>query len=59
MLLRLACVVSVALGCFGLGLEVSHGAHALYEHWYCLTPVVVIALGAVAGVFDYRRERLV
>jgi hypothetical protein len=57
--LRLALLVCVALGFFGLGLELSHGMHALYGHWYCVTPLVVIALGVLLGVFDFRRSRLV
>jgi hypothetical protein len=53
--LRLAVIACVALGFFGVGLEASHGAHALYEHWYCVTPVLVIGIGVVLAVFDVRR----
>jgi hypothetical protein len=56
--MRLAFVFCLALGFFGLGYEASHGAHALYEHWYCVLPLIVIAMGALLGVFDYRRGRL-
>jgi hypothetical protein len=52
--LRLAVILCVALGFFGLGLEISHGTHALYEHWYCLTPLVVIVIAALLGVVDFR-----
>ena len=58
MAMRLAFALCLALGFFGLGYEASHGAHALYEHWYCVLPLIVIAMGALLGVFDYRRGRL-
>jgi hypothetical protein len=56
--MRLAFAFCLALGFFGLGYEASHGPHALYEHWYCLSPLIVIAIGALLGLFDYRRGRL-
>ena len=57
MAMRLAFALCLALGFFGLGYEASHGAHALYEHWYCASPVIVIVVGALLGLFDYRRGR--
>ena len=35
----------VLLGVLGTGFETSHGVGALYEHWWCTTPMVVIGLG--------------
>ena len=57
MAMRLAFALCLALGFFGLGYEASHGAHALYEHWYCASPVIVIVVGALLGLFDYRGGR--
>src|SRR5262249_17404932 len=54
--LRLAVIVCVALGSFGVGLEASRGTHALYEHWYCVTPLLVIGAGVVLAVLDFRRS---
>ena len=56
--LRLALLACVALGFLGLGFEASHGFDALYEHWYCATPFVVIGIGVLLGVFDVRRSRI-
>jgi hypothetical protein len=57
--LRLAVILCVALGFFGLGLEISHGTRALYEHWYCITPLIVIAIAALLGLIDVRRHSAV
>jgi hypothetical protein len=40
--------VLVILGVFWVGRESSHGIGALWEHWWCPTPLVVIALGVIA-----------
>jgi drug/metabolite transporter (DMT)-like permease len=46
----------VLLGVFGVGFESGHGLDALYEHWWCVTPLAVIVLG-IASVFTaYRLE---
>jgi hypothetical protein len=58
-ILRLAVILCVALGFFGLGLEISHGPHALYEHWYCVTPLVVIAIAMLLGLIEVRRHSAV
>lgn len=47
----------VLLGVFGVGFESSHGLHALYEHWWCVTPLVVIALGLTSVATARRLER--
>jgi hypothetical protein len=47
----------VLLGVFGAGFESGHGLHALYEHWWCVSPLVVIALGVASVVTGYRLER--
>jgi hypothetical protein len=44
----------VVLGVLGAGYESSHGLRALWEHWWCATPLVVIALG-IASVMAARR----
>jgi len=45
------------LGVFGVGFENSHGVHALYEHWWCVTPLVVIALGVTSVATARQLER--
>jgi protein-S-isoprenylcysteine O-methyltransferase Ste14 len=47
----------VLLGVFGVGFESGHGLDALYEHWWCLTPLVVIVLGLTSVITAYRFER--
>ena len=47
MALRLVVFLCVAVGFFGVGYEAAHGAHALYEHWYCLSPIAVLGLGGL------------
>ena len=42
------------LGVFWTGRESSHGLAALWEHWWCPIPLVVIVLG-VASVFAAQR----
>jgi hypothetical protein len=54
----LGCVVCLALGFFDLGFEASHGVHALYELWYCITPVIIIGIGPLLGAFDVRCRRV-
>jgi hypothetical protein len=56
--LRVALIVCLALGFFGLGFEASHGPHALYQHWYCMTPFVVIGIAVLLGVLDVRRSHV-
>lgn len=40
----------VVLGVFGVGYESGNGVNALYEHWWCLTPFVVIVLGLASVI---------
>jgi hypothetical protein len=47
----------VLLGVFGVGYESGHGLHALYEHWWCVTPLIVIGLGAASGITAHRLGR--
>jgi hypothetical protein len=44
----------VLLGLLGAGFESSHGLGALWEHWWCATPLVVIALGIASVVTAHR-----
>jgi hypothetical protein len=44
----------VLLGVFGAGFEGSHGLAAFWEHWWCPTPLVVIALGAASMITAHR-----
>jgi hypothetical protein len=44
----------VLLGVFGAGLEGSHGLAAFWEHWWCPTPLVVIALGFAGMITAHR-----
>jgi hypothetical protein len=44
----------VLLGVFGVGLESGNGIAALWEHWWCPTPLAVIVLGT-AGMFTAYR----
>ena len=45
---RLSAFVLSAVGFFGVGYEVSGGGiSGMWEHWYCATPLVVLA-GALA-----------
>ena len=46
----------VLLGVLGAGFETSRGLGALWEHWWCTTPLVVIALG-IASVVTAQRMR--
>lgn len=55
--LRLGRAALVLLGVFGVGFENSHGVHALYEHWWCVTPLVVIALGVTSVATARQLER--
>lgn len=54
---RLLAPVFVLLGVFWTGRESSHGLTALWEHWWCPLPLVLIVLGA-AGAITSRRSRL-
>jgi hypothetical protein len=44
----------VLLGVFGTAFESSHGLGALWEHWWCTTPLIVIALGIGSVVTAHR-----
>jgi hypothetical protein len=44
----------VILGLSGAGFEGSYGLGAFWEHWWCVTPLVVIALG-IASLFTAHR----
>jgi len=46
--------VLVLLGVYGAGLESGHGLAALWDHWWCPTPLVVIVLGIASVITAYR-----
>jgi hypothetical protein len=46
--------VFLLLGVFWAGRESGHGLGALWEHWWCPTPLVLILLG-LAAVLVTRR----
>ncbi len=48
-------VVLVVLGLFWTGRESSHGIHALWEHWWCILPVVALVLGVVGVLLTRSR----
>jgi len=52
---RLLGAVLVLLGVFWTGRESSHGLTALWEHWWCPIPLVLIVLG-VAGAITFHRR---
>jgi protein-S-isoprenylcysteine O-methyltransferase Ste14 len=49
----------VLLGVFGVGYESGHGFAAFYEHWWCVAPFVVIALGLAGVLTAHRLDRTV
>ena len=57
---RLAAFVLSALGFFGVGYEVSGGGiSGMWEHWYCATPLVVLAGALALWMTDRWRVRAV
>ena len=57
---RRAAFVLSALGFFGVGYEVSGGGvSGMWEHWYCATPLVVLAGALALWTTDRWRTRAV
>jgi hypothetical protein len=56
MLLRFALLVCLVLGVFWLGRESAHGVHALYEHWWCPAPIVLIGVAVLGWLWDRHRR---
>jgi hypothetical protein len=48
--------VLIVLGVFWVGRESTHGIGALWEHWWCPTPLVVIVLGVIAAAMAARHR---
>ena len=46
--------VLVLLGVYGVGFESGNGLDALWEHWWCTTPLAVIVLGVAALITAHR-----
>jgi len=44
----------VLLGAFWTGRESSHGLTALWEHWWCPIPLVLIVLGLASAITSHR-----
>jgi len=53
---RLLGAVLVLLGVFWTGRESSHGLTALWEHWWCPIPLVLIVLGVASAITFHRRR---
>lgn len=47
--------IFVLVGVFWVGRESSHGFGALWEHWWCPTPIVAIVVGLAAALLLIRR----
>jgi hypothetical protein len=50
-------VALVVLGVFGAAFEGSHGLGALWEHWWCLLPLALIAAGVASVIAAPRLGR--
>jgi hypothetical protein len=48
--------VLIVLGVFWVGRESTHGIGALWEHWWCPMPLVVIFLGLIASLAAARHR---
>jgi hypothetical protein len=47
----------VLLGIFWSGRESTHGIGALFEHWWCPTPIVAVMLGLATAWLVARTHR--
>ena len=47
--------ILVLAGMFWAGRESSHGFGALWEHWWCPTPIVAIVVGLATALLLVRR----
>jgi hypothetical protein len=47
--------ILVLAGMFWAGRESSHGFGALWEHWWCPSPIVAIVLGLATALVVLRR----
>jgi hypothetical protein len=47
----------VLLGFFWSGRESTHGIGALFEHWWCPTPIVAVLLGLATALLVARTNR--
>jgi hypothetical protein len=46
----------VLAGMFWSGRESTHGLSALWEHWWCPIPIVLIAVGLATALLVARRS---
>ena len=54
--IRTVAFFALVAGVFWFGRESTHGVRALWEHWWCPLPILMVVLGAATWLAAGRRS---